>query len=161
MTGTSDLYDAHAGEVQVLEVDLRSYGGRTAFDGAIVTVACSTDNSRLRELVATPGTGKVLVVDGGGSTRHALLGDMLGAAAVEHGWAGVVLNGAVRDVVALAGLDLGVLALGSTPRRGERRGEGRTGDTVSFGNVTFRPGANLYADADGVLVADRPLAAGD
>lgn len=161
MTRTSDLSDAHGDDVAVLQLDLRSYGGRRAFHGEVVTVKCFEDNARVKEVAGTPGAGKVLVVDGGGSIRHALLGDLIGADAVAHGWEGVVVFGAVRDVEALATLDLGVLAMGSTPRRSVRRGEGQTGITVSFGNVTFRPGAHVYVDADGVLVADHPLPTGD
>jgi regulator of ribonuclease activity A len=154
---TSDLFDAHAEEVQVLELPLRGYGGLARFHGEVVTVKCHEDNSRVKELLASPGGGKVLVVDGGGSLRCALLGDLIATAALENGWRGVVIHGAVRDVSALAQLKLGVVALGSTPRKSVRRGAGQTGATITFGGVTFKPGCHVYVDADGLLVATRPL----
>lgn len=140
MIATSDLYDQHGEIVQVLETQLRSYGGRPSFRGQIVAVKCHEDNSRVKEQLAKPGTGKVLVVDGGGSLRHALLGDLIAGDAVRNGWEGVLIYGAVRDVEALATLELGVYALGSTPRKSVRRGEGQEGLTIAFGAVVFRPG---------------------
>lgn len=157
---TSDLFDAHGDVVQVLELSLRGYGGAASFCGEIVTVKCHEDNSRVKELLSAPGRGKVLVVDGGGSLRCALLGDLIAGAAVENGWHGVIVHGAVRDVAALAQLPLGVAALGSTPRKSVRRGEGQTGLSVTFGSATFTPGCHVYADLDGVLVAPLPLAVG-
>ncbi len=154
---TSDLYDQHAEIVQVLEAQLRSYGARAAFSGQIVTVKCHEDNSRVKELLAEPGKGKVLVVDGGGSLRCALLGDMIAAEAARNGWEGVLIYGAVRDVEALASIDLGVYALGSTPRKSVRRSEGQAGVPISFGNAMFRPGEYAYVDRDGVLLAAAPL----
>jgi regulator of ribonuclease activity A len=154
---TSDLFDAHGDEVQVLELPTRGYGGLPRFHGEVATVKCHEDNSRVKELLSSPGAGKVLVVDGGGSLRCALLGDLIATAAVENGWQGVIIHGAVRDVSALAQLELGVVALGSTPRKSVRRGEGQTGASISFGGVTFTPGCYAYVDADGVLVASRLL----
>lgn len=154
---TSDLYDQYAEVVQVLETPLRSYGARAAFCGEIVSVKCHEDNSRVKELLSQPGAGKVLVVDGGGSLRCALLGDLIAGEAVRNGWEGVLIHGAVRDVEALAALDLGVYALGSTPRKSVRRSEGQTGVNISFGAVVFRPGAYVYVDRDGVLIAATPL----
>jgi regulator of ribonuclease activity A len=156
---TSDLFDAHADEVQVLELPMRGFGGLPRFHGEVVTVKCHEDNSRVKELLSSPGAGKVLVVDGGGSLRCALLGDLIATAAVENGWQGVIIHGAVRDIAALAQLKLGVVALGSIPRKSVRRGEGQTGERVTFGGVTFAPGCHVYVDADGVLVAARPLTA--
>ncbi len=154
---TSDLYDQHAEIVQVLEAQLRSYGGRSAFCGQIVTVKCYEDNSRVKELLSSPGQGKVLIVDGGGSLRCALLGDLIAGEAARNAWEGVLVYGAVRDVEALARLDLGVYALGSTPRKSVRRSEGQTGLAVAFGTVAFRPGEYVYVDRDGVLVAATAL----
>ena len=154
---TSDLYDQHGEHVQVLELSLRSLGGRAAFSGEIVTVKCHEDNSRVKEILAEPGRGKVLVVDGGGSLRCALLGDLIAGSAVDQGWEGVIIHGAARDVVALGKMEIGVLALGSTPRKSVRRGEGQRGLTVAFGGVSFVPGQHVYADADGVLVSREPL----
>lgn len=154
---TSDLYDAHGESVQVLELALLSYGGRPSFHGRIVTVKCHEDNSRVKERLSKPGRGNVLVVDGGGSLRCALLGDLIAAEAVKSSWEGVVIFGAVRDVTALAELDLGVRALGSTPRKSTRRSEGQLDLTVAFGGVVFRPDSYLYADHDGVLVSSEAL----
>lgn len=154
---TSDLYDVHGDALQVVEPLLRSYGGRPRFAGEVVTVKCFEDNSRVKERLATPGRGKVLVVDGGGSLRCALLGDLIGASAVENHWEGVVIFGAVRDTEALAKLDLGVHALASTPRKSVRRGEGQSDLTVSFGSVRFAPGHFVYVDPDGIIVASGPL----
>jgi regulator of ribonuclease activity A len=156
---TCDLYDRFETEAQVPEAGLRDYGGRIAFSGRIATVKCFEDNSRLKDLSTTPGEGRVLVVDGGGSLRNALLGDMIGADLMQHGWAGAVIFGCVRDVEALKGLDFGVKALAATPRKSVRDGEGHVGLPVVFGGVTWRPGDVLFADADGVLVLSPELAA--
>jgi regulator of ribonuclease activity A len=157
---TCDLYDRFEAEAQVPDMVLRDFGGPTAFSGRIATVKTFEDNSRIKELSATPGEGRVMVVDGGGSLRCALVGDMIGADLVRNGWAGVVIYGCVRDVEALKGLDLGVKALASTPRKPARRGEGQTGLPLAFGGVVWRPGDMLFADADGVLVLPPELAAG-
>jgi regulator of ribonuclease activity A len=122
-------------------------------------VKCFEDNSRVKETLATPGKGKVLVVDGGGSLRCALLGDMIGDSAVQNGWEGVIVYGCVRDVDALAGLDLGVHALAAIPLKSVRKGVGETGLAVSFGGVTFVPGEFVYADNNGVVAARRNLLA--
>ncbi len=156
---TPDLCDAHPDLVRVVTgLSWRCYGGLTRFDGPIETIKCFEDNSRVKEALAKPGQGRVLVVDGSGSLRHALLGDQIAASAVAQGWAGVVIHGAVRDVEALARLPLGVIALGSVPIKSVRRGEGQTGVALSFGGVIFRPGQHLYADANGVIVAEQALA---
>ncbi|MDT8437594.1 MAG: ribonuclease E activity regulator RraA [Wenzhouxiangellaceae bacterium] len=156
---TPDLCDAHAEYVRVVTgIDWRSFGGRAKFHGPIRTARCFEDNSRVKERLAEPGNGAVLVVDGGGSLRHALIGDQIAAAAQANGWAGVVIHGACRDVEVLAGIDLGVLALGAVPIKSVRRGEGQADVPVSFGGVVLRPGEYLYADANGVIVADRVLA---
>jgi regulator of ribonuclease activity A len=157
---TCDLYDDFEGEAQVPDVVLSDFGGVTAFSGPITTVKAFEDNSRLKELSATPGEGRVMVVDGGGSLRCALLGDMIGADLVKNGWAGVVIYGCIRDVEALEGLDLGVKALASTPRKSVRRGEGQIDLPLTFGGVTWRAGDVLFADADGILVLSPELAAG-
>ncbi|MGC1301048.1 MAG: ribonuclease E activity regulator RraA [Caulobacteraceae bacterium] len=157
---TCDLYDRFEAEAQVPDRPLHDYGGRTVFSGRIATVKCFEDNSRLKELSATPGEGRVLVVDGGGSLRDALLGDMIGGDMARNGWAGAVIFGSVRDVEALKGLDFGVRALAATPRKAAREGEGKLGLALAFAGVTWRPGDMLFADADGVLVLSPELAAG-
>ena len=154
---TCDLCDAHPDAVRVLDLPLRDFGGRIAFAGIVTTVLALEDNSRVREAVMEPGDGRVLVIDGGGSTRRSMLGDLLAEQAVANGWAGVVVHGAIRDSVAIGALDLGVKALGTVPLKTEKRGQGVRDVPVSFGGVTIRPGDWLAADADGVLVADRPL----
>ena len=150
--GVADLCDDNEDEIEVCELQMRDYGGRTAFSGPIRTVRCHEDNSLVKATLAEPGEGCVLVVDGGGSLHRALLGDMLGADAVKNGWAGVVVNGAVRDTAVLATLDLGVKALGTHPMRSVKRGEGMVDVPVAFGGVVFVPGDRLYADEDGIAV---------
>lgn len=153
---TADLSDDHP-DVQVADPQLRDFGGLPHFAGPIQTVHAPEDNSLVRQELEKDGKGRVLVVDGEGSMRCALLGDRLAALAIEHGWAGVVINGCVRDTDALAGMRVGIKALASHPRRSEKRGRGDVGVPLGFAGVAFEPGAWLYADADGVVVADRPL----
>ncbi|WP_300574727.1 ribonuclease E activity regulator RraA [Phenylobacterium sp.] len=151
-TSVADLCDENEGAAQVLRLQMRDLGGRKAFSGPIRTVACHEDNSKVKAILATPGNGAVLVVDGGGSLNCALVGDMIAQSAVDHGWAGVVVNGAVRDAAVLATLDLGVKALGTMPLRSVRRDQGEIDVVVAFGGVIFTPGAQLFADEDGVIV---------
>lgn len=152
-----DLCDAHEGQLQILEPVFHSYGGRSRFCGEIVTVRCFEDNSIVKSTLAQDGTGKVLVVDGSGSMRCALLGDLLAARAAQNGWQGVLVNGCVRDVEILSGIDLGVWALNRHPLRSKKRGEGETGPPVRFHGVNFRPGQYLYADPNGIVVAEQDL----
>lgn len=154
---TCDLCDDHPDDVHVCEPMFGSFGGREAFGGEIVTVKCHEDNSRVKELLATPGKGKVLVVDGGGSLRCALMGDMIGESAVQNGWEGVVIYGCVRDVDALAQLDLGVHAVAAIPLKSVRKGVGETGLDITFGGVTFVQGQYAYADNNGVIVSTKKL----
>lgn len=153
---TADLYDELEESLQSLPLQLRSFGLRRAFDGKIRTVRCHEDNALLKSVLSTPGEGAVLVVDGGGSLNRALMGDMIAALAVENGWAGVVINGAIRDSVAIDGLDLGVKALGTNPRKSTKLATGEADVTVSFGGVDFAVGAHLYSDEDGILVERLP-----
>lgn len=149
---TADLSDEGGDRYDVCALQLRSFGARRAFAGPIATIRCHDDNALVRAAVQEPGAGRVLVVDGGGSLESALVGDVLAGLAVQGGWSGIVVNGAVRDVVALAGLDLGVLAAGTNPRRAARTGDGERDVPVSFGGATFRPGASVHVDQDGLLV---------
>ena len=153
---TPDLCDAHP-EVQVVEPMFGNFGGREAFGGEIVTVKCFEDNSVVKEQVAKPGKGNVMVVDGGGSMRAALLGDMLADQAVENGWEGLLIYGCIRDVDAIGETDLGVQALGTYPRKTEKRGLGDLNVPVTFGGVTFQPGHYVYADNNGVVVSTKSL----
>lgn len=154
---TCDLCDDHPEKVRVCEPMFANFGGRPAFGGEIVTVKCFEDNSRVKELLATPGEGRVLVVDGGGSLRCALLGDMIGESAEAQGWAGVIVYGCVRDVDALGELDLGVQALASIPLKSVRKGIGEVDVPVTFGGITFVPGQYVYADNNGVITATEKL----
>ncbi|MGL3149410.1 ribonuclease E activity regulator RraA [Microbacterium sp. A82] len=149
---TADLYDELGESIQSLPIQLRNFGCRSAFDGPIRTIRCLEDNALVKSMLATPGEGAVLVVDGAGSLQTALMGDLIAASAVANGWAGVVIHGAIRDSVAIAGLDLGVKALGTNPRKSGKLGTGELDVDVTFGGVMFRPGAHLYSDEDGILV---------
>jgi regulator of ribonuclease activity A len=155
--GTADLCDDHGDDVQVCEPVFHMYGGRRAFHGPVSTVFCFEDNSRVKEAVEGPGRGYVLVVDGGGSRRRALLGDKLGLAAVNNGWAGVIIHGCIRDSAELATMALGVRALGTVPMRSEKRGAGERDVPVRFAGVTFRPGEFVYVDDDGIIVSAQPI----
>ena len=155
---TCDLCDDNADLVSVVTgLNWFSYGGRGAFGGEIVTVKCFEDNSRVKEHLGTDGKGKVLVVDGGGSLRNALIGDMIAENAVKNGWEGVIIHGACRDVDELAKLDIGVLSLGCVPIKSVRRDEGQLNIDITFGGVTFRPGEFVYADNNGIIVSEKPL----
>ena len=155
---TPDLCDEFPDDVRVLDVELAGFGGRESFAGPVLTVSCFEDNSLVKGLVATPGEGRVLVVDGGGSRRRALLGDMLAQQAADNGWAGVIVHGAVRDVEILRTIDLGVRALGSVPIRSNKRGSGQQDEVITIGSVVVRPGDHVYADATGIVFADHALA---
>jgi regulator of ribonuclease activity A len=149
---TTDLCDEHP-EIQVCEPVFAAFGGRAAFSGPITTLKVFEDNSLVREAVGQPGQGRVLVVDGGGSLRCSLLGGNLAVAAATNGWAGVVINGCVRDVAELAAQPIGVRALAVFPRKSERGlHSGQAGIPVLFAGVVFREGEWLCADADGVVV---------
>ena len=148
---TADLCDANEDSVRVLDLPLLDYGGRIAFHGPVSTVRALEDNSRVREAVAEPGAGRVLVIDGGGSTRRSMLGDNLAAMAAKNGWAGVVVHGVIRDTEAIGQLPLGVKALGTCPRKTEKLGQGLRDVALQFGGVSIAPGDWLYADEDGVV----------
>jgi regulator of ribonuclease activity A len=154
---TPDIADQYPQEVQALELELRNFGGLAQFSGAVVTIKCHEDNSLVKELVATPGEGRVIVVDGGGSRRRALLGDMLAEKAAANGWAGLVIHGVIRDVDQVATTQLGVQALGAIPLKTEKLGVGQRDIPLSFGGVTIHPGDYIYADNNGVLVSRRKL----
>jgi regulator of ribonuclease activity A len=152
-----DICDDFAGEISILEPLFRDFGRNRKFSGEISTVKCFEDNSLVREAVRSEGRERVLVVDGGGSLRHALLGDLLAAAAVENGWQGLLINGCVRDVEILKTIGLGVKALNSHPLKTDKRGEGQRDVNVTIAGATIRPGNYLYADANGIVVATRDL----
>jgi len=149
---TCDLYDEHEDIAQAMGSPLADFGGKAEFSGTVVTVRCFEDNSLVKHLAGQPGAGKVLVVDGGGSLRCALMGDLIAQAACDNGWEGAVIFGAVRDRQILAGIDLGIKALGATPRKSVRRGAGDQDVVLEVGGLTIEPGARIFADADGILV---------
>jgi regulator of ribonuclease activity A len=149
---TCDLYDEHGDAFSVIGSELPSFGKRKSFTGLAVTIKCFEDNSRIKEASLERGEGRVLVVDAGGSTRVAVLGDMIARDAMNNGWAGIIVFGCVRDRQALAELDIGVHALGTTPRKSVRRGEGQRDLDIQVAGVWFRSGDTVYADVDGILV---------
>lgn len=152
---TADLYDIYEEKLKVSEPIFCSYGGQVSFHGPIVTVKCLEDNSLVRDQVNQPGQGQVLVVDGGGSLRCALLGDQLAQKAVDNDWAGVLIFGCIRDSVDISSMPLGVFALATNPRKSVKKGVGEFGCAVTFGGITFRPSEWLYADEDGVVVLSK------
>lgn len=152
-----DLCDEHGDALRIADPLFHDYGGKALFYGEAVTLSCFEDNSLVRDLVNRPGHGKVMVIDGGGSLRRALLGDQLAIKAVEQGWEGILINGAVRDVGTLATLALGVKALAPCPVKTEKRGLGTLDTVVSFAGVTIAPGDYVYADLNGVLVSSARL----
>ena len=154
---TADLCDAHSGSVRVAHSILKSFGGRTRFYGPIATLQVLEDNVIVKQRLTTRGNGRVLVVDGGGALNCALVGDILAGLAVDNGWAGIVINGCIRDSVAVSRMSVGVFALGTSPRRCERGGSGLSDIPVSFAGVAFTPGEYLYADEDGLMVCAEAL----
>jgi regulator of ribonuclease activity A len=157
---TCDLCDAHKndtdGVFRVLPPVFHDYGGRPKFSGPVSTVKCFEDNSLVKAAVDSPGQGRVLVVDGGGSLRRALVGGNLAVAAARNGWAGVVVDGCVRDVAELAACDVGIRALALMPLPTEKRNEGQRDVPVQVQGVWVRPGEWLYADEDGIVVMPAP-----
>lgn len=149
---TADLYDERGDELDSLALQLHDIGGAVAFDGPIRTIRCHRDNALVKATLASPGRGAVLVVDGGGSLESALVGDLIAASAVANGWAGLIVHGAIRDRVAIGRLPIGVKALGSNPRKSAKRGIGEIDVPVEIAGVVFRPGAHVWADADGIVV---------
>jgi regulator of ribonuclease activity A len=154
---TTDLCDAHEDKVRVAAPIFRSFGGKPAFHGQIATLKLFEDNGLVRQTLDTPGNGRVLVVDGGGSLRRALLGDQLAALAVKNGWAGLVIWGCIRDSKAIGAMDLGVFALGTIPLKTLKKNLGDAELPVSFAGIEFNPGEWLYADEDGLIVSATPL----
>ena len=166
---TCDLCDAHksdfTGEFRVLPPVFKDYGGVKKFAGVVATVKCFEDNTFVKAAVDSQGwidtaqgrVGKVLVVDGGASLRHALLGGNLGAAAARNGWAGVLIDGCVRDTAELATHAVGIRALAAMPLPTEKRNQGQSDVPVQVQGVWVRPGDWLYADEDGVVVSSRAL----
>ncbi len=154
---TADLYDQFEDQLEVAEPMFRDYGGRLGFGGPIATVKVFEDNSLVRSALTEQGAGRVLVVDGGGSLRCALVGDMLAELGHENGWAGIIVYGCIRDAAAIAEIAIGVKALNTSPRKSVKQGAGEKDVAVSFAGVTFTPGAFVYADGDGIVVSGNKL----
>lgn len=153
---TTDLCDEHGDQARVVALPLIDFGARARCAGPAVTVKCFEDNSRIKALSRQPGEGRVLVVDGGGSHRCALLGDVIAEDLLNNGWAGVIINGCIRDKAALAGLNIAIKALGTSPRKSVKRDEGQVGLAVDIGGQSITDGDRIYADEDGVIVLDTP-----
>jgi regulator of ribonuclease activity A len=154
---TTDLCDAHESEVRVVAPMFQSYGGKRSFHGPVTTLKVFEDNSLVRSCLEQAGDGRVLVVDGGGSMRRALLGDQLALLGVKHGWSGVVVYGCIRDSAAIREMPIGVFALGTHPLKTVKRNVGETDIPVNFGGVVFAPDEWLYADEDGVIISAKSL----
>ena len=152
-----DLCDQYGDSLRVLSPMLKNFGGNNCFHGKISTIKCHEDNSFVADAVREEGDGSVLVVDGGGSLRCALLGDNLAAIAASNSWAGIIVFGCVRDVVALKDISLGIQALAPHPMKSVKRQVGLRDVEVSFGGVSFIPGQYVYADDNGVIVSEDEL----
>lgn len=154
---TPDICDDFEDQVRVLDNIFNNYGGLNSFCGSAVTIKCFEDNSVVKKLLDSPGEGRVIVMDGGGSLRRAILGDMLAKNAQDNGWAGLVINGCIRDCDEIAALNIGVKAISTHPMKTEKRGLGDLDIPVSFAGQTIKPGDWVYADNNGVLVSDSKL----
>jgi regulator of ribonuclease activity A len=151
VTSTADLLDEHP-DALVCLLPFAQLGGLPAFEGPVSTVCCFEDNVLVKARVAEPGEGRVLVIDGGGSLRVALLGDMVAGLAAANGWVGIVVNGCVRDAAVLRHLPLGIKALGACPRPSGKEGAGEVDVPVELGGISIHPGARLVSDDDGIIV---------
>jgi len=156
MLSTPDLSDRNP-RAQVLPFQFQAFGRVIAFLGQVATIRCFEDNSMVKQAVSEPGGGRVLLIDGGGSLAKALTGDMVAKSAMDNGWAGMVIIGAVRDVEVINTFDFGVKALGTSPIKTEKLGVGERGVTLSFDGVEVCDGDFLAADENGVLVLDGPF----
>lgn len=154
---TADLFDEFGARVTFCDLPLLKYGRKPFFAGAIQTVKCFEDNTVVRAQLETPGQGRILVVDGGGSSRVALLGDILAELSIKSGWAGLIINGSIRDSAEINDMDQTVFALGVTPCKSAKENWGKVGCEIRFGGVVFRPGGFVYGDADGVLYSETKL----
>jgi regulator of ribonuclease activity A len=149
---TADLVDEIGADVGSCDVQFRQFGARSQFAGRISTVRCYQDNALLKSVLSEPGDGGVLIVDGGGSLHTALVGDLIAELARSNGWVGLIVNGAIRDVAALRGVDIGIKALGTNPRKSGKTGAGERDVVIPLGGVTFVPGRAVYSDDDGIVI---------
>lgn len=154
---TADLCDDNDGKISVAQPLFRDFGGNISFSGKIFTIKCFEDNSLVREALKTPGEGRVLVIDGGGSTRKALVGDLLAQAGADNSWSGIIVNGCIRDSEAIAKINIGCKALATFPMKTDKKGIGEKDLIVHFADVDFIPDHYLYADEDGIIVSTNSL----
>ncbi|MFT5274629.1 MAG: regulator of ribonuclease activity A [Saprospiraceae bacterium] len=154
---TADLVDDYNEEVSFCDLPFKAYGQRTDFYGEVQTIKCFEDNALLKAQLQTPGNQRVMVVDAGASSKVAVLGDLLAEFMRSNGWAGIIINGAIRDSEMVNSMDVGVVCLGTSPKKSSKKGEGVLGSAVHFGDVTFESGNYVYCDADGVLVSSQKL----
>jgi len=154
---TTDLCDKYSDSLQIAEPIFTDFGGTLAFAGPISTIKCFEDNSLVRAALETPGQGRVLVVDGGASDRCALMGDNLAQLAIDNDWAGLIIYGCIRDALDVSDMDIAVKALNTHPKKSSKRNTGERDVSVHFAGVRFLPGAWVYADLDGIVVADNEL----
>ena len=154
---TADLCDEFSEQLQIAEPGLRDFGGKKRFSGKIITLKLLEDNSLVRAALDNDGTGQVLVVDGGGSLRCALLGDILAGKAVKNNWDGIIISGCIRDSADIALMNIGVKAVATHPLKSVKKGAGELDVVVTFSGVIFRPGEFLYADEDGLIVSSKDL----
>jgi regulator of ribonuclease activity A len=149
---TADLVDEIGADVRSCDLQLRQFGGRSSFAGVITTVRCFQDNALLKSVLSEASDGGVLVIDGDGSLHSALVGDVIAGLGVDNGWAGIIINGAVRDAATLHTLDIGIKALGTNPRKSTKTAAGQRDIPVEFGGIVFSPGEIAYSDDDGIVV---------
>lgn len=154
---TADLYDEFADQLQVATPLFRHFGKQSAFSGPIYTVKVHEDNTLVRQALESPGEGRVLIVDGGGSLRCALVGDILAQLGIKHAWAGIIVYGCIRDSAVIDQLDIGIKALATNPTKSLKRGEGQSNVPVRFAEISFTPGHYVYADLDGIVVSETAL----
>ena len=157
MFKTADLCDEHSGSLSIAQPLFRDYGKKISFAGEISTVKCFEDNSLVRKQLEQPGNGRVLVVDGGGSTRCAMVGDILAQMGSDNGWSGIIVYGCIRDSGVIATIDIGVKAIGTLPLKSVKKGEGDIDVKVHFADVDFIPGHFAYADEDGIITSSTSL----
>jgi regulator of ribonuclease activity A len=158
---TADLVDDIGPDVRSCDLQFRQFGGRSEFAGSITTVRCFQDNALLKSVLSQPGDGGVLVIDGDGSLHTALVGDVIAELARSNGWAGLIVNGAVRDAAALRGIDIGIKALGTNPRKSTKTGAGERDVEITLGGVTFVPGQVAHSDDDGIVIVAAGIPAAD
>ncbi|NTE66249.1 ribonuclease E activity regulator RraA [Agrobacterium tumefaciens] len=153
-SATADLSDRFGDSAQIMDLPWRSFGGRDVFHGPAATFAAEDDTVLIRQMLETKGENRVLVIDNRGSSRHAVLGDRFAALALENGWGGVIINGVIRDAEAVGRMDVGVVAIGTSPRRPHKQGAGISGITLYIAGAKISPGDWVAVDADGAIVID-------